>query len=92
MPQLTLNGRDNIEGAGKHTMLLRAVLGSLILGCACTPAHALTEEELLTRLEAAGYSQIRENGAGKIKTFRAVKNGKEVRVILDSSGQIKELQ
>ena len=73
-------------------MLLRAVLCSLILDCAFTPAHALTREELLTKLEAAGYSQIRENGAGKIKTFRAVKNGKEVRVILDSSGHIKELQ
>jgi predicted RNA binding protein YcfA (HicA-like mRNA interferase family) len=56
------------------------------------PAHALTQEELLTRLEAAGYSQVRENGSGKIKTFKAVKNGKEVRVILDSRGQIQELQ
>jgi hypothetical protein len=73
-------------------MLLRAALCSLILACAFTPAHALTQEELLTRLEAAGYSQIRENGAGKIKTFKAVKNGKEVRVIVDSLGQIKELQ
>ena len=72
-------------------MLLRAVLCALILGCAFTPAKALTQE-LLTRLEAAGYSQIRENGSGKIKTFKAVKNGKEVRIILDSSGKIKELQ
>ena len=73
-------------------MLLRAVLCSLILGCAFTPANALTQDELLTRLEAAGYSQIRENGSGKIKTFKAVKNGKEVRVVVDSLGQIKELQ
>jgi hypothetical protein len=73
-------------------MWLRAVVCSLILGCAFTPAKALTQEELLTRLEAAGYSQIRENGSGKIKTFRAVKNGKEVTVILDSGGHIKELQ
>lgn len=73
-------------------MWLRVVLCSLILGCAFTPAQALTHEELLTRLEAAGYSQIRENGSGKIKTFRAAKNGKEVTVILDSTGQIKELQ
>jgi hypothetical protein len=42
--------------------------------------------------QAAGYSQIRENGSGKIKTFKAVKNGKEVTVILDSSGKIKELE
>jgi hypothetical protein len=73
-------------------MVRRAVLGVLILGSVFTAAHALTQEELVARLEAAGYSQIRENGAGKIKTFKAVKDGKEVRVILDSSGQIKELQ
>jgi hypothetical protein len=73
-------------------MLLRAVLCSLILGGAFTPAHALTQEELLTTLEAAGYSQIRENGAGKIKTFKAVKDGKEVRVVVDSLGHVKELQ
>ena len=74
-------------------MLTRVILCSLFLACAFTPANALTqEEELLARLEAAGYSQIRENGSGKIKTFKAVKNGKEVSVIVDSRGQIKELQ
>jgi hypothetical protein len=73
-------------------MLARVILCSLFLACAFTPANALTQEELLARLEAAGYSQIRENGSGKIKTFKAVKNGKEVSVIVDSRGQIKELQ
>ena len=73
-------------------MVWRRILCSLILSSVVTCAHALTQEEALTKLEAAGYSQVRENGAGKIKTFRAVKDGKEVRVILDSSGQIKELQ
>jgi hypothetical protein len=92
MPHLTLNGPDKIPGTGAPIMLWRAVLCSLILGCAFTPARALTQEEILTRLEAAGYSQIRENGSGKIKTFKAVKNGKEVRVVVDSLGQIKELQ
>jgi predicted signal transduction protein with EAL and GGDEF domain len=72
-------------------MLARAVLCSLILACAVTPANALTQEELLAKLEAAGYS-IRENGSGKIKTFKAVKNGKDVSVIVDSFGQIKKLQ
>jgi len=42
-------------------MLARAVLCSLILACAVTPANALTQEELLAKLEAAGYSQVREN-------------------------------
>jgi hypothetical protein len=84
-----LVSHDSREG---WVMLLRAVLCSLVLGCASTPANALTQGELLTKLEAAGYSQIRENGSGKIKTFKAVKNGKEVTVIVDSRGQIKELQ
>ncbi len=77
---------------GVQIMLARAVLYSLILACAVTPANALTQEELLAKLEAAGYSQVRENGSGKIKTFKAVKNGKEVSVIVDSFGQIKKLQ
>jgi len=42
-------------------MLARAVLCSLTLACAVTPANALTQEELLAKLEAAGYSQVREN-------------------------------
>src|SRR5580704_6936233 len=82
----------SLSNAGVRSMLARVVLCCLFLACAFTPANALTQEELLARLEAAGYSQIRENGSGKIKTFRAVKNGKEVTIILDSSGQIKELQ
>ena len=73
-------------------MWFRTVLCLLISGGALTSARALTQEELVTRLEAAGYSQIRENGSGKIKTFRAIKNGKDVTVILDSLGKIKELQ
>ena len=73
-------------------MLARAILCPLILACAVTPANALTQEELLAKLEAAGYSQVRENESGKIKTFKAVKNGKEVSVIVDSFGQIKKLQ
>jgi hypothetical protein len=73
-------------------MSARVIVCSLFLACALTPANALTHDELLARLEAAGYLQVRENGAGKIKTFRAVKNGRDVSVIVDSFGQIKELQ
>ena len=34
-----------------------------------TAAHGLTLDEIKARLEAAGYSQIREVPSGKIKTF-----------------------
>ena len=55
-------------------------------------AHALTQEEIVAKLEQAGYSQIREIPAGKIRSFKAVKNGKDVSIIVDSSGHVKELQ
>jgi predicted RNA binding protein YcfA (HicA-like mRNA interferase family) len=89
---MTRNERGSLSNTGVRIMLAQIVLCSLFLACAFTPANALTQEELLARLEAAGYSQVRENGSGKIKTFKAVKNGKEVSVIVDSRGQIKELQ
>ena len=73
-------------------MSVRAILCSLVMAGLFSPAYALTQQEIVTKLEAAGYSQIRENGAGKIRTFRAVKNGKEVSLIVDSTGHIKELQ
>jgi hypothetical protein len=57
-----------------------------------TIAHALTLDEIRARLEAAGYSQVREAPSGKIKTFKAVKDGHERLVIVDSFGHIKELQ
>lgn len=58
-----------------------------------SPAYALTRQELVTRLEGAGYSQIgdiKSTAEGTI--VKAVKDGKDVRVLVDSSGQIKELK
>lgn len=55
------------------------------------PAHALTQQELVTKLQAAGYSQI---GEGKSTpegmAVKAMKGGKEVHLVVDSKGQIKE--
>ena len=58
----------------------------------CGSAHGLTQDEILTKLESAGYSQVQRVPAGKIASFRAVKNGKKVTVIVDSTGHVKELQ
>lgn len=77
-------------------MLVRAfaltILCSLQMAGALSSAHALTLDEIVARLQSAGYSQIREAPAGKIRSFRAVKDGKEVSIIVDSVGHIKELQ
>jgi hypothetical protein len=57
-----------------------------------TTARALTLDEIKTKLEAAGYSQIREMPSGKIKTFKAVRDGRERSIVADSNGHINELQ
>jgi hypothetical protein len=68
-----------------------AVLSLAIVGV-FSSAHALTQNEIVAKLESAGYSQIRVVPSGKIQSFKAVKNGKDVSLIVDSSGHIKELQ
>ncbi|MDT4737238.1 hypothetical protein [Bradyrhizobium sp. WYCCWR 12699] len=54
-------------------------------------ANALTQEELIAKIQAAGYSQVSEvKSTAEGTTAKAMKNGKEVRLVIDSSGQIKE--
>ncbi len=77
-------------------MLVRAfslaILCSLEIVGVLSPARALTRDEIVARLESAGYSQIREVPSGKIKSYKAIKGGKEVSIIVDSTGHIQELQ
>jgi hypothetical protein len=56
-----------------------------------SPAHALTEQELVAKLESAGYSHIRDiKSTAEGTAVKAMKDGKEVSLVVDSSGQIKE--
>jgi len=56
-----------------------------------SPAHALTQQELIAKLESAGYSQIREvKSTAEGIAVKATKNGKELSLVVDSSGQIQE--
>jgi Peptidase propeptide and YPEB domain len=69
----------------------QAVLCSLAVLGVFSPAHALTEQELVAKLESAGYSQIRDiKSTAEGTAVKAMKNGKEVSLVVDSSGQIKE--
>jgi hypothetical protein len=69
----------------------QAVLCSLAVLGAFSPAHALTEQELVAKLESAGYSQIRDiKSTAEGTAVKAMKDGKEVSLVVDSSGQIKE--
>ena len=77
-------------------MLLRtvafAVLCSLGTVGAFSSARAMTQDEIVAKLQSAGYSQIQRIRSGKIASFKAVRNGKEVSIIVDSTGHVKELQ
>ncbi|MDU0954018.1 MAG: PepSY domain-containing protein [Bradyrhizobium sp.] len=68
-----------------------AALLALVAGL--SPAHALTQEDLVAKIQAAGYSQVRDiKSTAEGTTAKAMKNGKEVRLVVDSGGRIKEQQ
>jgi hypothetical protein len=77
-----------------QTMLMRvsrAALCALVIVPVVLPAYGLTGQEVVAKLESAGYSQIREMKSGKIITYKAVRAGKEVSLVIDSFGKFKEL-
>jgi hypothetical protein len=56
-----------------------------------SPASALPQDELVGKIQAAGYSQVSDiKSTAEGITAKAMKDGKEVRLVVDSSGQIKE--
>ncbi|RXH15298.1 PepSY domain-containing protein [Bradyrhizobium guangzhouense] len=61
------------------------------LAASFSPAHALTQEELVAKIQAAGYSQVKDvKSTAEGTTAKALKDGKPVTLVVDSSGQIKE--
>jgi len=72
-----------------RTILQTALL--LVIAGELSPAQALTREELVARIQAAGYSQVSDvKSTAEGITVKATKNGKDVRLVVDSNGQIKE--
>jgi hypothetical protein len=72
-------------------LIARAILCFMWLAGVFSPALALTQEELVSKLEAAGYSQVREiKSTPEGIAVKATKDGKDVSLIADSSGQFKE--
>jgi hypothetical protein len=72
-------------------VLSRAAICAFVIFHVALPAYGLTSEEAIAKIEAAGYSHIREMTAGKIMTYKAVRAGKEVSLVIDSFGKINEL-
>ena len=71
----------------------RAVLCCLLMVGVFSAAHALTQQELVAKLESAGYSQIRDiKSTAEGISVKAMKNGKAVSLVVDTSGQVKERQ
>ncbi|QAU47118.1 PepSY domain-containing protein [Bradyrhizobium guangzhouense] len=61
------------------------------LAASFSPARALTQEELVAKIQAAGYSQVKDvKSTAEGTTAKALKDGKPVTLVVDSSGQIKE--
>ncbi|KQT13733.1 MAG: PepSY domain-containing protein [Bradyrhizobium sp.] len=61
------------------------------LAAGLSPARALTQDELVAKIQAAGYSQVTDvKSTAEGITAKAMKNGKPVTLVVDSSGQIKE--
>ena len=79
------------RGARIMLRVVQAMLCALVILPVFSPAFGLTLQELVAKLESAGYSQIREIRSGKITTYKAVKSGKEVSLVVDSFGKFKEL-
>jgi hypothetical protein len=72
-------------------ILFRIAIWTIVMFPIVLPAFGLTSEEVIAKIRAAGYSQIREMTAGKIMTYKAIRGGKEVSLVVDSFGKIKEL-
>ena len=71
--------------------ILSRTLACLLMIAFFTPAHALTQEELVAKLQSDGYSQIRDiKSTAEGISVKATKDGKEVSLVVDTSGQIKE--
>jgi hypothetical protein len=63
----------------------------LVIAGRPSSAHALTQEELVARIQAAGYAQVSDiKSTAEGFTAKAVKSGKAVTLVVDSSGQVKE--
>jgi hypothetical protein len=73
--------------------LLSEPLGSRVLAQAAAPSsRTQAEQDAMTSLQRAGYSQIRDLRTTKAGvTARAMKGQREVSLLVDSFGKIKEL-
>ncbi|MGY0574781.1 hypothetical protein ACTGJ9_030020 [Bradyrhizobium sp. RDM12] len=74
----------------RTSTIYRATL-FVALAAGLSPGHALSQDELVAKIQAVGYSQVRDvKSTAEGTTVKAVKDGKPVTLVVDSGGQIKE--
>ncbi len=72
-------------------MLMRTIslAACLILGGVLTASGQMTEQTIQQKLQEEGYTQVRDISFGaEATTAKAVKDGKEWRLVLDSNGKV----
>jgi len=83
--------REHFQRRETNMKIAKTIFAALVMVGVFSPAHALTQEELVAKLESAGYSQIRDiKSTAEGTAVKAMKNGKEISLVVDSSGQIQE--
>jgi hypothetical protein len=83
--------REHLQRRETNMKIEKTIFAALLLVGVFSPAQALTQQELVAKLQSAGYSQIREiKSTAEGTSVKAMKNGKEVSLVVDSSGQIQE--
>jgi hypothetical protein len=83
--------REHFQRRETNMKIAKTIFAALVMVGVFSPAHALTQQELVAKLESAGYSQIRDiKSTAEGTAVKAMKNGKEISLVVDSSGQIQE--
>lgn len=57
---------------------------------ASAQSATVTERDLISRLEKEGYSQVEVRSSPEGLAVKAMKDGKDVALVVDSSGKIQE--
>ncbi|MGY3240063.1 hypothetical protein ACVMAJ_006953 [Bradyrhizobium sp. USDA 4448] len=85
------SGAGTTRRSDKRTSTIYRTALFVPLAVGFSPAHALTQEELVAKIQPAGYSHVTDvKSTAEGITAQAVKDGKPVKLRVDSSAQIKE--
>jgi hypothetical protein len=77
--------------SGRHSVCLIAFWLGAIAPALAQPAGTMDHNELIAKLQRDGYANVRDITTTREGTaVKATKNGREVSLIVDSGGQVRE--